>query len=69
MQVFSHGYGWVEKKKIYIDQINFGDDSQNGTKNDFKNKETRKEKKKKCSANGEAESYMEKNKKKAAKVI
>ena len=26
-------------------------------------------KKKKCSANGEAESYMEKNKKKAAKVI
>lgn len=62
------GMGELRKKKIYIDQINFGDDSQNGTKNDFKNKETRKEKKK-CSANGEAESYMERNKKKAAKVI
>ena len=61
------GMGELRKKKIYIDQINFGDDSQNGTKNDF-NKETRKEKKKKC-ANGEAESYMERNKKKAAKVI
>ena len=41
------GMGELRKKKIYIDQINFGDDSQNGTKNDFKNKETRKEKKKK----------------------
>lgn len=40
------GMGELRKKKIYIDQINFGDDSQNGTKNDFKNKETRKEKKK-----------------------
>lgn len=39
------GMGELRKKKIYIDQINFGDDSQNGTKNDFKNKETRKEKK------------------------
>ena len=57
-----------KKKKIYIDQINFGDDSQNGTKNDIKNKGTRK-KKKECSANGEAESYMERNKKKATKVI
>ena len=36
------GMGELRKKKIYIDQINFGDDSQN----DFKNKETRKEKKK-----------------------
>lgn len=35
-----------KKKKIYIDQINFGDDSQNGTKNDIKNKGTRKKKKK-----------------------
>ena len=41
------GMGELRKKKIYIDQINFGDDSQNGTKNGFKNKETRKEKKKK----------------------
>lgn len=39
--------GELRKKKIYIDQINFGDDSQNGTKNDIKNKGTRKKKKKK----------------------
>lgn len=32
-------------------------------------KKLERKKKKKCSANGEAESYMEKNKKKAAKVI
>ena len=38
--------GELRKKKIYIDQINFGDDSQNGTKNDIKNKGTRKKKKK-----------------------
>ena len=63
------GMGELRKKKIYIDQINFVYDSQNGKKNEFNNKENIKEKKKKCSANGEAESYMEKNKKKAAKVI
>ena len=32
-------------------------------------KELEKKKKKECSANGEAEGYMERNKKKATKVI